>query len=64
MPIASLVATKKLLLEARLGAVRAARERENVTFEGLAGGPANREAIAAFREKRKPDFSRLPPQDS
>ena len=64
MPLASLVGTKKLLLAARLGAVRAARERENLTFGRLAGGPANREAIAAFREKRKPDFSRLPPEDS
>jgi enoyl-CoA hydratase/carnithine racemase len=64
MPIASLVGTKKLLLDARLGAVRAARERENVTFAGLARGPAKREAIAAFREKRKPDFTRLPPDGS
>lgn len=62
MPIASLVGTKKLLLDARLDAVRAARERENVTFARLARGPANREAIAAFREKRKPDFTRLAPE--
>jgi len=60
MPIASLVGTKKLLLAARLDAVRAARAREDVTFAWLAGGPANREAIAAFREKRDPDFSKLP----
>lgn len=64
MPIASLIATKKLLLDARLGSVRAAREREIVVFNRLAGGPANQEAIAAFREKRKPDFSRLTPEDS
>lgn len=64
MPIASLVGTKKLLLDARLGAVHAARERENVTFARLARGPANREAITAFRERRKPDFTRLPPGDS
>ena len=60
MPIASLEGTKKLLLEARLDAVRAARARENVVFGGLAGGPANREAIAAFRERRAPDFTKLP----
>jgi enoyl-CoA hydratase/carnithine racemase len=59
MPITSLVATKKLLLDARLDAVRAARDRENVAFGGLVRGPANREAIAAFQEKRKPDFTRL-----
>ena len=63
MPIASLVGTKKLLLDARLDAVRAARDRENVTFGRLAGGPANREAITAFREKREPDFTRLVPED-
>ncbi len=63
MPIDSLVGTKRLLLDARLDAVRAARDRENVTFARLAGGPANREAIAAFREKRKPDFTRLAPED-
>ncbi len=60
MPIASLVATKKLLLAARLDAVRAARGREGVIFAGLAGGPANREAIAAFKERREPDFAKLP----
>ncbi len=59
MPIASLVGTKRLLLEARLGAVRAARDRESVTFAELVRGPANREAIAAFRERREPDFESL-----
>ncbi|MCZ7535745.1 MAG: enoyl-CoA hydratase-related protein [Acidimicrobiia bacterium] len=60
MPIASLVATKRLMLDARLDAVRAARLREGPTFAGLVGGPANREAMRAFREKRDPDFTRLP----
>jgi len=59
MPVASLVATKKLLLEARLDAVRAARERENGAFAELLGGPANREALSAFRERREADFSDL-----
>jgi hypothetical protein len=63
MPIPSLVGTKKLLLDGRLEAIRAARERENVIFGQLAGGPANREAIAAFKEKRKPDFTRLASKD-
>jgi enoyl-CoA hydratase/carnithine racemase len=61
MPIASLVTTKRLLLASRLEAVRSARDRENAAFAKLVGGPANREAIAAFQEKREPDFSRLPP---
>lgn len=60
MPVSSLVATKKLLLAARLDAIRQARDRETVVFAGLEGGPANREALAAFREKRAPDFTRLP----
>ncbi|MBN4046675.1 enoyl-CoA hydratase/isomerase family protein, partial [bacterium AH-315-P15] len=60
MPIPSLVETKRLLLDARLEGVRAAREREIVRFAALAGGPANREAIAAFEEKREPDFTNLP----
>lgn len=61
MPTTSLVATKRLLLEGRLAQVRAARDREGPVFSGLEGGPANREAIAAFREKRDPDFRNLPP---
>jgi len=58
-PVDSLVATKQLLLDARLGEVRAARAREIPAFAKLAGGPANKEAIAAFKEKRAPDFKKL-----
>ena len=60
MPVSSLVTTKKLLVEARIDACREARARENPAFAGLVGGPANREAIMAFREKRDPDFTNLP----
>jgi enoyl-CoA hydratase/carnithine racemase len=59
MPVASLVATKRLLLDGRLEAVRAARSRELTIFAELVGGPANREALAAFAERRPADFSRL-----
>ena len=59
MPIDSLVETKRLLLAARLDAVRAARGREAAAFARLVGGPANREAITAFRERRPPDFASL-----
>lgn len=60
MPIPSLVATKQLLLDGRLDSVRAARDREVRAWGPLAGGPANREAITAFRERRTPDFTNLP----
>ncbi|MDX1649304.1 MAG: enoyl-CoA hydratase-related protein, partial [Myxococcota bacterium] len=60
MPVPSLVATRSLLRDARLDAVRAARRREDERFAALAGGPANREALAAFRERREPDFTDLP----
>lgn len=59
MPVTSLVATKTLLLNARATGVNDARAREVPTFSGLVGGPANHEAISAFQEKRKPDFTRL-----
>jgi enoyl-CoA hydratase/carnithine racemase len=60
MPVVSLVETKRLLLATRLDAARAARAREEAVFARLTGAPANREAIAAFLEKRAPDFSDLP----
>lgn len=60
MPIASLVATKELIVAARRDHVRAARAREDVVFQSLIGGPANAEAISAFFEKRAPDFTSLP----
>ncbi len=60
MPLVSLVETKRLLLAARLDSARAARTREEAIFADLTGAPANREAIAAFLEKRDPDFTNLP----
>lgn len=48
MPVASLVATKSLMLSARLDAVRAARLREEAEFERLVGSPENQEALRAF----------------
>jgi enoyl-CoA hydratase/carnithine racemase len=59
MPVVSLVESKRLVLAARLDAIRAARAREDAVFARLVGGPANMEAITAFLEKRDPDFSRL-----
>lgn len=59
MPVVSLVETKRLLLAHRLDAARAARAAEEEVFSRLIQGPANREAIAAFLEKRDPDFTDL-----
>lgn len=59
MPVTSLMATKKLLLDCRLDGINQARKRETVIFSGLVGGPANNEAITAFVEKRPADFSHV-----
>ena len=60
LPRESLAAAKHLIVDAaereRLKAVIAA---ENAALAALSGGPANREAVAAFREKREADFSNL-----
>ncbi|MEX2015584.1 MAG: enoyl-CoA hydratase-related protein [Candidatus Hydrogenedentales bacterium] len=60
LPIPSLAATKQLLLAARNDTVHAARHREFNIFRNLRTGPAAREARAAFREKREPNFINLP----
>jgi len=48
MPVPSLVATKSLMLAARVDAVKAARAREDAEFERLVGSPENRAALEAF----------------
>lgn len=60
MPVSGLRATKRLLLAAKVESSKAAREREDAEILELSGGPAQREALAAFREKRDPDFTSLP----
>jgi enoyl-CoA hydratase/carnithine racemase len=59
MPVASLVESKRLVVAARIDAVRAARAREDHAFRSMIGRPANIEAITAFLEKREPDLSKL-----
>jgi enoyl-CoA hydratase/carnithine racemase len=59
LPVVSLVETKRLMRQGWLDAARAARVSEEAVFARLTGAPANREAIAAFLEKREPDFTRL-----
>lgn len=60
-PISSLVACKRVMVAPQRAEVAAARQRENECFVELMGGPANREALAAFAEGREPDFTTLPP---
>lgn len=60
-PIPSLIATKELMLASgRLDLAKESHAREVEAYKGLVGAPANREAIAAFFERRAPDFSQVP----
>jgi enoyl-CoA hydratase/carnithine racemase len=60
-PISSLVHTKAAIVAPFREQLDAARARESASFAVLMGGPANREALQAFAEKRPPDFTHLPP---
>jgi enoyl-CoA hydratase/carnithine racemase len=55
-PVASLRATKRTLQVAHRAGIRAARDAEDDGMSIMAGSPENREAIAAFLQKRAPDF--------
>ncbi|WP_420638732.1 enoyl-CoA hydratase/isomerase family protein [Candidatus Poriferisocius sp.] len=59
LPVSSLVESKALITHGWHDGVAAARERENAAFSRLMGAPANAEAVAAFMEKRPPDFTGL-----
>jgi enoyl-CoA hydratase/carnithine racemase len=58
-PLASLITTKEMLMAPRREALREASEIETAGLGSLMGGPANQEAIAAFKERRDPDFSKF-----
>jgi enoyl-CoA hydratase/carnithine racemase len=60
-PLSSLAAIKDTLWAPIRAEVEAAQHREVEHFKRLLGGPANMEALAAFGEDRKPDFTDLPP---
>lgn len=58
-PSSSLVETKRLLKQGQAEALLARIAEEAATFGTLLRGPAAREALTAFKERRRPDFSRL-----
>ena len=58
LPTESLKMTKSLLMRYQKAELRAAIDAENKGLASLLGGPANVEALTAFREKREPDFSK------
>ena len=57
LPLASLIQTKALLMRTRKERLKAAVAEENAALDRLVGGPANREAVRAFQEKRLADFT-------
>jgi enoyl-CoA hydratase/carnithine racemase len=58
-PISSLVTSKRTIVEPLRAAIADARHREDAAFQQLLGGPANLEALAAFAERRDPDFASI-----
>jgi enoyl-CoA hydratase/carnithine racemase len=59
LPAQSLMQTKELIMAPQREAMKAAVDAENAALARLSGGPANVEAISAFKEKRTADFSNL-----
>lgn len=58
-PLASLLATKALLKKNQAGLLKQVIIDEAQTFGKMLGESAAKEAMSAFLEKRKPDFSKL-----
>ena len=59
LPGDSLAEAKSLVVGPNRERLKGVIDAENAALARLSGGPANREAVAAFREKRRPDFSTL-----
>jgi enoyl-CoA hydratase/carnithine racemase len=59
-PASSIRTTKRLMRTQYATQIAAALAEEADIFSRMLGEPAAREAIAAFLEKRKPDFSGIP----
>jgi enoyl-CoA hydratase/carnithine racemase len=58
-PPAAMATTKRLLRQAGEAALSAHMTEEFTRFSALLRGPEAAEAVAAFQEKRKPDFTRF-----
>jgi enoyl-CoA hydratase/carnithine racemase len=58
-PPAALRATKALLKRGQAEAIKQAMARETEQFAALLQGPEAKEAMAAFLQRRKPDFSKF-----
>ena len=56
-PLASLLATKRLMKQGQVEPVLERMAEEGAIFARMLAEPAAREAFMAFMEKRKPDFS-------
>lgn len=59
LPPESLAEAKALIAAPDRERLKAVIDAENAALARLSGGPANREAVAAFREKRQPNFASL-----
>lgn len=59
LPLASLITTKKLMMDPIRDELKTQVGIENVALGNMVNKPANREALAAFREKRQADFTGL-----
>ncbi len=58
-PMSSLLETKRLMRKAQTALVAQQMADEGATFSRMLHEPAAKEALTAFMEKRKPDFSRF-----